>query len=594
MGYRTGRAVWALLMLVWWLFTGVSTGALADGDGYRLLGQTVIVGVVWLLVDVLLRRTQRQKEAAKSDAGRSMPLSPMPRTPLVQEYKGPLAFFRRHFNGDYSLARSYWVNTFLVSLFAPVLGLILLPLLNENFPARYGSAGFLLITALAFVVWVWAISGTWASANKHVQRGGTAFWAGAAKVVIVFGAIKAFGDFVQSMPVFQEHMKVAVGEQPGNPTKLEIRADGKSILLAGGINDGSADQLERALQMAPSVSTVVLASDGGWIREGEMLADVIRHRGLNTYVEGRCASACTIAFLAGKERVSAPSARLGFHASRSVGNVDAETSPIETARIVAIYREAGLPENFIRKAVSTPSGELWFPSHQELLTAGVLTRQSLGGETAAMATALRSKEALVAALRADGGFDALATRWPQDFQQIVDTVWGTMQAGATDAEVITAARPALLAILPRFLGMASDETLVSYQELLGEQLEAMRELDPRACAEMVFPSGQPMRLISRMPPALAKRELELMKRMLLEADEARQVAPRQSVLEEVGQRVMGRMTQEQLAIFADESFRQKSSPQKVCDAAIAFNAGLGAIPVVQRGRAVRVLLQAAN
>lgn len=492
------------------------------------------------------------------------------------------------------MARSYWVNTFLVSLFAPVLGLMLLPWLDENFSARYGSAGFLLITAIAFVVWAWAISGTWASANKHVQRGGTSFWAGAAKAMIVIGVIKGFGDAVDLMPVFQEHVKVAVGGQPGNPTKLEIRADGKSILLAGGINDGSAEQLERALQMAPSVSTIVLASGGGWIREGEMLADVIRHRGLNTYVEGRCASACTIAFLAGKERASAPSAQLGFHASRSVGNIEAEALPSETARIVSIYREAGLPESFIRKAVSTPSGEMWFPSHQELLAAGVLTRQSLGGETAVMATALRSKDALVVALRRDWGLDALAKRWPLDFQKIVDEVWGKMQTGATDAEIITAARPKLLAILPRYLGMASDETLVMYQELLGEQLEALREIDPRACSEMAFPSGQPMRLVGKLPPALAKREEELINRILLEADEARQVEASQGVLEGLVQRVTARMTQEQIAIFSDESFRQGSSPQSACDAAIAFNAGLGAIPVVQRGRAMRVLLHAAN
>ena len=62
------------------------------------------------------------------------------------EYAGPFAFFRRHYNGDYSLGRSYWVNTLLVSLFAPAIGIILLPWLTEEFPARYGSIGVLLLT----------------------------------------------------------------------------------------------------------------------------------------------------------------------------------------------------------------------------------------------------------------------------------------------------------------------------------------------------------------------------------------------------------------------------------------------------------------
>ncbi|MGJ4748744.1 hypothetical protein ACQV5M_20455, partial [Leptospira sp. SA-E8] len=197
------------------------------------------------------------------------------------------------------LGRSYWANTLLVSLFAHVLGLMLLPWLNANFPARYGSTGFLAITTFGVVAWTWAVAGTWASANKHAQRGGKPGWAIAAKVVIVLGVLRTFGDIATMMPVLKEHARVASGVQLGPDTVLEMRTDGRSILLSGGINDGSADQLDKALQVAPSVATVVLSSNGGWIREGAMLADVIRKRGLNTYVEGTCESACTIAFLAG-------------------------------------------------------------------------------------------------------------------------------------------------------------------------------------------------------------------------------------------------------------------------------------------------------
>lgn len=399
MGYMTGRAVWAILMLAWWLFTAVDTGALSDGDVARLLGQTVTIGVIWLLVDIPLRLAQRRKAAMKSDIGGITPSSPMLGSPWVREYKGPLAFFRRHFNGDYSLARSYWVNTFLVALFAPVLGLMLLPWLSANFPARYGSAGFLFITALGVVVWVWAVSGTWASANKHAQRGGSSRWALAAKGMIVLGVINTLANVINMTPALVEHARVAAGAQPGGTTRLEIRADGRSILLSGGINDGSAEQLDRALEMAPSVTTVVLASEGGWIREGKKLAEVIGKRGLNTYIEQYCVSACTIAFLAGKSRAAAPSAKLGFHASRSVGSMGSD--PDESATIASMYRSAGLPEYFVRKVRDTPYEKIWFPTQEELLAAGVLTRRSTGGETAAMATVMRSKEALAAELKKD-------------------------------------------------------------------------------------------------------------------------------------------------------------------------------------------------
>lgn len=375
----------------------------------------------------------------------------------VPEYRGPLAFFRRHYNGDYSLARSYWVNTLLVSLFAPAVGLMLLPWLGENFPARYGSAGFLLVTAFGILAWVWAVSGTWASANKHVRRGGKAGWATAAKVMIVLGIFRTIGDVGNMMPALKEHIRVATGAQLGPSTKLEVRADGRSVLLSGGINDGSAEQLEKALLLAPSVTTVALSSDGGWIREGQLLADVIRKHKLNTYVEDHCASACTIAFLAGAERAASPTAKIGFHASRSIGSMGAAPMPGEIAQLQTIYRDAGLPDSFVREALDTPSQQMWYPSQENLLAVGVLTRRSMGGETATIATAVRSKDAFVASLRKVDLFAALAERSPKDFDDLVEAAWGKMQQGATDAEVITAARARLTAAVPRFLPLASDE-----------------------------------------------------------------------------------------------------------------------------------------
>jgi hypothetical protein len=536
----------------------------------------LIAGLIWAKV---------RRDARKAAP---IPMAPAP----IPEYTGLLAFFRRHYNGDYSLARSYWVNTFLVSLFAPVLGLMLLPWLSENFPARYGSAVFLFITVLGIAAWFWAVSGTWASANKHVQRGGKSGWATAAKFMIVMGVLKTFGDVGNLMPTLQEHMRVAAGAQLGPSTKLEVRADGRSILLAGGINDGSAEQLEKALQMAPAVTTVVFSSEGGWIREGQMLADVIRKRGLNTYVEGYCASACTIAFLAGKERAAAPSSKIGFHASRSVGSMASRPSSEETAQLRAIYRSAGLPDAFIRQVADTPYERMWHPSHAELLATGVLTRRSMGGETAAISTAVRSKEALVAEFKKIDMYALLAQQSPQDFDRLIEAAWGKLQSGATDAEVTTAARAQLTAVLPRFLPLASDETLVAYQALMQEQLEALRKRDVKACVEMVFPSGQPMNVVGNLPPELQKRELALMTQMLREADPARGIKPSQQAVERVAQRAAVGMTQEQLVVFSDESARRRSPPALTCSAAIAFFAGLNAIPAPERGRALRVLYAA--
>lgn len=54
-------------------------------------------------------------------------------------YDWPFHFFQKHWNGEYSLARSYWINTLLISLFAPGLGLVLFPLVSDR-PAKFASA----------------------------------------------------------------------------------------------------------------------------------------------------------------------------------------------------------------------------------------------------------------------------------------------------------------------------------------------------------------------------------------------------------------------------------------------------------------------
>ncbi len=504
------------------------------------------------------------------------------------EYKGPLAFFRKHYNGDYSLGRSYWLNTFLISLFAPIFGLMLLPWLGENFPARYGSSGFLFITSFGILAWFWAVAGTWASANKHVMRGGASGWAAAAKFMIVMGVFKTFGDVGNLMPALREHTRVALGAQLGPNTTLEVRADGRSILLSGGINDGTAEQLEKALQMTPAVTTIVLSSTGGWIREGQMLADVIRKRQLKTYVEGYCASACTIALLAGNERAAAPGAKIGFHASRSVGSLADTATPEETAQLLAVYRSAGIPEAFVLQVAATPHAQMWHPTHEEMLSAGVLTRRSMGGETAAMATAMRSKESLAAEFKKVDVFAALAERSPTDFDRVTEAAWQKVQQGATDAEVTTAARAQLTEALPRFLRLATDDTLVAYQALMQEQLEALRKLDVNACVEMAFPSGQPMSVVGNLPPELIQREMKLMAVLLREADPKRALKPSQQAMERVAKRAAEGMTQEQIEAFSDAEARRRD-PRIACASAIAFFGGLNGIPVAERGRALRVL-----
>jgi hypothetical protein len=504
---------------------------------------------------------------------------------IESAYNGPFAFFKKHFNGDYSLGRSYWVNTFLISLFAPLLGVLILPLLGENAPARYASTAVLLLTVLGVAAWVWAVSGTWASANKHVSRGGRQFWASAAKVMIVLGIFKTIGDIGNASSSLAEHWKVALGAQLGPPTQMQIRADGKSLLLKGGINDGTAEELSKALQLAPTVTTVVLSSQGGWVAQGNRVGKVIADRKLNTYVEQECTSACTIAFLAGVERAAEPNARVGFHSFRTVG-ADSSTASTELALVQETYRTAGMSPAFITKIAATPHDKMWYPTHEELLAEGILTRTTMGGETATMATLATTRETLNAEFKKVPAFSALAERYPQEFDRVVDKAWEQIQARRPDGEVTAAARAQIGKISEKLLPIVADTTLLDFNLLIAAQADALSKKSPEACVELVFPSGKPMNMAALLPKDLATRELELMTEMIRTSDprNARR-APKQEA-EQAIQRVLSQLTSEQIQMLVSEQQRS-ASHEGACKAVIAYLRALNSIPEKDRARTLR-------
>lgn len=77
-----------------------------------------------------------------------------------------------------------------------------------------------------------------------------------------------------------------------------------------------------------------------------------------------------------------------------------------------------MPEAFARQVAAAPHVQMWCPTHEEMLGAGVLTRRSMGGETAAVATALRSKESLAAEFRGELRFIAAIPDQP-DIKKIL-------------------------------------------------------------------------------------------------------------------------------------------------------------------------------
>ena len=102
------------------------------------------------------------------------------------------------------------------------------------------------------------------------------------------------------------------------------------------------------------------------------MMDIIQRHLLITTTDSYCLSACTLAFLGGRERYLAPNAHLGFHSEYSDKLKDAQVEAIQQQDMVTMI-SLGIPGDFVDKAFATPKNRIWLPSVGELEDAHVIT-----------------------------------------------------------------------------------------------------------------------------------------------------------------------------------------------------------------------------
>ncbi len=303
----------------------------------------------------------------------------MPPTTLCASIpRGQANYFTRHWCGDLSLGIAYWVNGGLLAGAASLLLDIFVFKIHETDTSLRSLSIIILTASLAtLLVWVWSVVGVWRSAGRHATRGGAHGWGYAARAMTVLGTLSMSLLLTTStLPQMKEYALLAIGQDPLGEINITLSANGQSMIVDGVFRAGSAQEIESRLAAAPQVQALVLNSHGGRLLEARHLADTVRSRRLDTYVEGTCASACTLVFLAGHDRAAGNDAQIGFHQPSFVG-LDDEAQRAHTERMLDVYRAAGLPESFVQRIGQTPPQEMWYPARNDLIAARVITQTSL-------------------------------------------------------------------------------------------------------------------------------------------------------------------------------------------------------------------------
>ncbi len=320
-----------------------------------------------------------QAERAVADAlgvAQASAAAPPPSIVLPPPLPRRANYFVRHWRGELSLPVSYWVNGTVLGAGLGVVIVVVSHLLNERgseYPALW-LVSMIAIWVSIVLLRIWVTVGVWRAAT-HYRALGKSFWGGAAKLATALGvAYLAYSCLFVAAPQIAGVYEIVSGDARLGPHQFRVLLNGQMLEFSGGITFGVAKELEGFLNAMSDLKLVRLNSIGGRMNEAQKMADLIKARGLATFVKDSCVSACTVVFLGGKERgLFTGGGKLGFHQASFRGMTAADRrSSIE--REIARLQSFGISRGFAERAMKMPPSGMWYPDNEELVREKVVTR----------------------------------------------------------------------------------------------------------------------------------------------------------------------------------------------------------------------------
>lgn len=281
-------------------------------------------------------------------------------------------YLRHHARGRLSLGVSFWINFIALSVLILLAGGAVRDAASTDAHVVFAVA-LLWFVVFHLVVYGWQVCGAWRAAEQAMLDYRPALWVRGAQSAILLSVFIVFSQALEVVHLGYNR-NVEPESRSGVPSYvLHVSGDGRVVYLDGMIDFGLTGALETLLQAHPGVRVITLDSGGGLVAEARGVARVIERHRLDTHVESRCHSACTLAYLGGETRSLGPRARLGFHSYRLRSPylpmfMDPEA---EMRRDRSVLAGRGVVPGFLDRVSTTPPSEMWFPSLQAMMDSGV-------------------------------------------------------------------------------------------------------------------------------------------------------------------------------------------------------------------------------
>ncbi|PTQ69140.1 hypothetical protein [Pseudomonas sp. GV071] len=421
-------------------------------------------------------------------------------------------FIAKHWRGGYSLGVAYWVFGTLLTLLSLGVALFLRAVIDQlSLSAAVLGTLNLLFYGFFVALSVWQIVGIVRSASAHVSRGGKQFWAALATVMVCVAILRGVVSFISDgVPVIRDAVHMITGTDSIAPYALRLMRDDTELELAGGIPIGTADAVKKILDSAPGVRIIHLNSVGGRITEGDKLARLIAERGLITYTPDTCASACALAYLAGRERYLGEKGKIGFHSASVNGERGSAALDVNASFRKALYA-AGATTKFVEKVIATSPHDMWYPSPDELKQQHIITavvdsrRFGLSGIAGWQDASVIERSILKVPV-----FAAMSTYDPPAYAKLKAMMIEGVKRGRSMDELHTELQAKFLdSILPAYLSRAPDQALLRYWRSQIAELRYLNKTSAGDCMSFLgLDTNAPKTdLIAKLPKELTQEDL---------------------------------------------------------------------------------------
>ena len=405
-----------------------------------------------------------------------------------------------------------------------------------------------------------------------------------ALLAILIGAwVGSFPGLAATIPRDLSHYRVAYDGSHG------------AIEVIGPFGPGIAEAFRQEFEKHPDVKWVHLTSPGGLVVEGRRLRDLIYARQLNIYVRTACVSACTLAFIAGQERVMRRGAFIGFHQYSKLTFDNLRRHFQDQDR--SYFGGRGVSREFLDKMFDADSSSLWQLSAEEAVKAKLATAVTERFDAPPIEFVPADSRNEIQGVFAHFGrlYGALRAYEPEAHYRLVISIYDVTMSGASVNDAEHMGEAIWLSVMDRLVPTTSDAAAQAMARAYIPVYTELRNIGPNACVEAMLSEPTVGDEWTKLSEAASRRIMDAFASVIEDAHQKPMPTPskreREQAASELAEAMIHSMSSADIAFIGDTGGYRKD-PDRLCRLMADYMTLLAEMPDHRGGALLRALVAA--